>query len=282
LSKEEDEPHLSWLERLSQMILREPQDQKQLIDILYDAKSRHLLDADALDMMEGVLKMSKMKVRDIMIPRPQMVIVNKNDSPKMALPTIIESTHSRFPVIGENRDQVFGILLAKDLLKHLATKSDEGRISNLVRPAVFIPESKRLDTLLKEFRLKHNHMAIVVDEYGGVAGLVTIEDVLEQIVGDIADEYDLDEQEPFIKQLNDLEYSVNPLMPIKEFNEYFNTSYEGEDFDTVGGLVLHKLSHLPKQGEVITFDDFEITITKAETRGITLIKVTRLLFKDAQ
>lgn len=284
MTTEEDDAHHSWLERLSHAILREPHDEKQLIEVLNDAKERKLLDADELNMMKGVLQVSKMKVRDIMVPRPQMVVVNKEANPKEATPIIVQSAHSRFPVVGDSRDQIIGILLAKDLLKHIASQhyEEEVKISSLVRPAIFIPESKRLDTLLKEFRLKRNHMAIVVDEYGGISGLVTIEDVLEQIVGDIVDEYDPAEQEPFIKQLTDLEYTVNPLTPLHEFNEYFNTDYESEDFDTIGGLVLHKFSHLPKSGETITFDDFKITILKAESRGITLLKVTRNLYKDTK
>jgi len=206
-----------------------------------------------------------------------MVIVEEDANSKTAIPTIVKSAHSRFPVVGESRDKIVGILLAKDLLKQVSGPQSDAKIRELIRPATFVPESKRLDVLLKEFRLNRNHMAIVVDEYGGIAGLVTIEDVLEQIVGDIADEYDIAEQEPFIKQLNDLEYSVKALTPIEEFNEYFNTAYEDEDFDTVGGLVLHKFSHLPKPGEIIEFDDFKVKVILAETRGIKLLKITRLL-----
>lgn len=271
----------SWLERLSHALLREPQDRKQLIELLHDAKDRHLLDADALGMIEGVLNVSEMKVRDVMVPRPQMVFIEESTDPQSAIPTVVKSGHSRFPVVGEDHDQIAGILLAKDLLKSATSDGKVISIHDLIRPATFIPESKRLDVLLKEFRLNRNHMAIVVDEYGGIAGLVTIEDVLEQIVGDIIDEYDPAEQEPFIKQLSDLEYSVKALTSIDEFNEYFNTDYEHEDFDTVGGLVLHKFSHLPKAGETITFDDFKIKVIHAESRGIQLLKITRLL-KDNQ
>jgi magnesium and cobalt transporter len=274
---EEDNANPSWLERLSHALLREPHDRKQLIELLHDAKNRQLLDADALGMIEGVLQVSEMKVRDITIPRPQMIVVEEDTTPETALPIIIEAGHSRFPVVGENRDQVVGILLAKDLLKHSSQSTSTVKIRDLARPATFIPESKRLDVLLKEFRLSRNHMAIVVDEYGSIAGLVTIEDVLEQIVGDIVDEHDTTEQELFIKQLSDLEYSVKALTPINEFNEYFNTDYEHEDFDTVGGLILHKFSYLPKPGETIEIDDLKISIIQAEMRGIKLIKVTRLL-----
>jgi len=273
-----DETHPSWFERISHALLREPQDRKQLIELLHDAKDRQLLDADALNMIEGVLQVSESQVRDVMIPRPQMVVVEEDMDPETAIPLIVKSAHSRFPVVGENRDNIIGILLAKDLLKLSTNEPHVGtKIRDLVRPATFIPESKRLDVLLKEFRLNRNHMAIVVDEYGGVAGLVTIEDVLEEIVGEIADEYDVAEQDPFIKQMGDNEYSVKALTPIEEFNEYFNTDYEHEDFDTVGGLILQKFSHLPKAGEKIEFDDFKVRVVQAESRGIKLLHITRLL-----
>ncbi len=270
--------HPSWLERLSHALSREPQDREQLLELLHDAKNRQLLDADALDMIEGVLQVSEMKVRDVMIPRPQMVVVEDDMDALAALPLIVKSTHSRFPVVGgESRDNIVGILLAKDLLElTLADQQPAKKIRELVRPAMFIPESKRLDVLLKEFRLNRNHMAIVVDEYGGIAGLVTIEDVLEQIVGDIVDEFDTAEQEPFIKQLGDREYSVKALTPIEEFNEHFNSDYNSDDFDTVGGLILQKFSHLPKRGETIEFDDFVVTVIHAENRVIKLLKITQL------
>ena len=278
-----DETHPSWFERLSHALLREPQDRRQLIKLLHDAKDRQLLDADALDMIEGVLQVSESQVRDVMIPRPQMIVVEEDMDPETAIPLIVKSAHSRFPVVGENRDNIIGILLAKDLLKLTAGEQyAHVKIRDLVRPATFIPESKRLDVLLKEFRLNRNHMAIVVDEYGGIAGLVTIEDVLEEIVGEIADEYDTTEQEPLIKQLGDNAYSVKALTPIEEFNEYFNTDYEHEDFDTVGGLILQKFSHLPKPGETIEFDDFKVKVVQAETRGIKLVRITRLLNKDEE
>ena len=273
-----DDSHPSWFERLSHALLREPQDRKQLIDLLHDAKDRQLLDADALNMIEGVLQVSESHVRDVMVPRPQMVAIEEDMTPKEAIPLVVKSAHSRFPVLGESRDNVVGILLAKDLLKLSAGQEKAPtKIRDLLRPATFIPESKRLDVLLKEFRLNRNHMAIVVDEYGGVAGLVTIEDVLEEIVGEISDEYDTAEQEYFIKQVGNNEYAVKALTPIEEFNEYFNTEYQHEDFDTVGGLILQKFSHLPKAGEKITFDDFKVTVIQAKTRGIKLLRVTRLM-----
>ena len=277
MNDDKDGPHKTWFERLSHVLLREPQDREQLITLLRDAKDRHLLDNDALRMIEGVLQVSEMKVRDVMIPRPQMVVVEGDATPAKALPIIIESAHSRFPVVGESRDEILGILLAKDLLQFKTKEKKLNiQIRELVRPATFIPESKRLDILLKEFRLNRNHMAIVVDEYGGIAGLVTIEDVLEEIVGEIEDEYDIIEEEPFIKQTNDNEYSVQALTPIGEFNEYFDTNYEHDDFDTIGGLVLQKFGHLPKQGESTTLDAFKITVVQASSRGIQLLKLTKI------
>ena len=215
----------SWFARLSQTLLGEPRDQEQLIALLRDAEQRELFDAETLGMIEGALQVAELQVRHIMVPRPQMVVVEKHQSPEEFISTIIESGHSRFPVIGDNRDEVQGILLAKDLLNYFATGN--GRrfdIRDSMRPAVFIPESKRLNVLLREFRASRNHMAIVVDEYGGVSGLVTIEDVLEQIVGEIDDEHDI-EEEWSIRQADDRLYMVKALTPIEDFNEYFNTLF---------------------------------------------------------
>lgn len=272
---DDHDSHLNWFEKITHALMREPQDRTQLIELLRDAKKRQLLDSDALSMIEGVLSVSEMKVRDVMVPRPQMVVVEQTTHPSDAIPVVVKSAHSRFPVVGENRDQVVGIVLAKDLLKSTVKENEHLTIKELMRPATFIPESKRLDVLLKEFRLNRNHMAIVVDEYGGISGLITIEDVLEEIVGDIVDEYDPTELEPNIKQMNDLEYLVKALTPIEEFNEYFNTDYNNEDFDTIGGLILHHISHFPKPGECFDIDQFKMTILKAETRGIKLVKVIR-------
>ncbi|MCX7125697.1 MAG: CBS domain-containing protein [Gammaproteobacteria bacterium] len=227
-------------------------------------------------MIEGVLAVSDKKVRDIMVPRPQMVVVEGNAHPLDILPTIIQSQHSRFPITEENHDKVLGILLAKDLLPYtIEPKPPQCLVRDLVRPAIFIPESKPLDLLLKEFRLKHNHMAIVVNEYGGIAGLVTIEDVLEQIVGDIEDEYDVDEKETAIKETEKNIYLVNALTPIDDFNDYFNMHLSVADFDTIGGLVLQKFGYLPKRNETIAFDDFEVLVLKATRRGVQLLQFKR-------
>lgn len=267
-------PQRSWLERLSQALLREPQDRKQLVSLLRDAEQRNLLDAQALGMIEGVLQISEMQVWDIMIPRAQMVVVEQDSTPEEFLPLIIESGHSRFPVIGETRDEVIGILLAKDLLNYnFRQQTTRFQMRDILRPVVFVPEGKHLNTLLQEFRNTRNHMAIVVDEYGGVAGLVTIEDVLEQIVGEIEDEYDIDE-EVFIKKNNETQYTVKALTPIDEFNQYFNATLDDSEFDTIGGLVMQAFSHLPKRGEVIIIDRFRFKILSADNRRIQLLRVT--------
>lgn len=266
--------HKSWLERLSHVLLREPQDKQQLIEILKDAEQRNLLDANALSMIEGVLQVSQMQVRDIMIPRSQMVVVEIDDPPQEFLPRITQSGHSRFPVITESRDEIIGLLLAKDLLSYDFTceeKNKQFSLKELLRPCVFIPESKRLDVLLKEFRLNHKHMAIVIDEYGGVSGLITIEDVLEQIVGDIEDEYDTDEDENIKRQKEKL-YIVKALTPIEEFNEFFHTSLSDEEFDTIGGLVMGNLGHLPKRGETVTIDSFQFKVVLSDNRRVRLLE----------
>ena len=272
-----DTEHPSWFERLSHLLSREAHSQAQLIEILRDAEQRRLIDRDALQMIEGVLAVSDKNVRDIMIPRTQMVVVEGDALPADVLPTIIQSQHSRFPVIAENHDKVLGILLAKDLLPFtIEPKPNQCHVRDLVRPVIFIPESKPLDVLLKEFRLNRNHMAIVVDEYGITSGLVTIEDVLEQIVGDIEDEYDVDEKESFIKEIENNIYVINALTPIDAFNRYFNTKFSDADFDTIGGLILQKFSYLPKRNETISFDDFEVLILKATRRGIQLMQFKRI------
>lgn len=266
----------SWFERLGQVLMGEPQDREQLIELLRDAEQRNLLNPDALAMIEGVLQVSEMQVRDIMIPRSQMITLERDASYDELLPTVVDSAHSRFPVIGENKDEVVGMLLAKDLLPH----SIEGRrgtfnVRELLRPAVFVPESKRLDVLLKEFRSSRNHMAMVVDEYGGVAGLVTIEDVLEQIVGEIEDEHDFDD-DTLILKLNDNESTLKALTPIDDFNEHFGTDFDDEEFDTVGGLVLNRLGHVPRRGETVTINGFLFRVLRADRRRVHLMKVTRL------
>lgn len=264
----------TWLERLSNLLLREPQDREQLVELLRNAAERDLLNSQALAMIEGVLQVSDMQVRDIMIPRSQMTVVEHDATPHDFLPILIESAHSRFPVIGENRNEVIGIMLAKDLLAfNLHDPNAKFDLKNILRPAVFVPESKRLDTLLQEFRIKRNHMAIVIDEYGGVAGLITIEDVLEQIVGEIEDEYDVDE-DTFIKKYSDTQYIVKALTPVEDFNESFGSDFSDEEFDTIGGLVMQAFGHLPKRGETIAIDRFRIKVLHADNRRIRLLRIT--------
>lgn len=270
------QPHRSWLERLTHILSREPRDREQLLEILRDAKNHKLLDEDALAMIEGVLKVSEMKVRDVMIPRAQMTCVEYDATPAQALPMVIDSRHSRFPVMGESRDEIVGILLAKDLLRYINVENQtQIHISNLVRPAVFIPESKRLNILLKEFRLNRNHMAIVIDEYGNASGLITIEDVLEQIVGNIEDEFDLSDQEPDIKPVEQNEFMVKALTPIAKFNHYFGTQISDEDFDTIGGYVIQQFGRMPQQGESMDIDPFHVTIIIASKRRLQLLRLKK-------
>ncbi len=264
----------SWLRRLVESLAGEPQDLDQLEGVLADAKERGLIDAEVLRMLEGVLEVSEIQVRDVMVPRSQMVVVQRDDPPERILPVVIESGHSRFPVIGDDRDEVVGILLAKDLLRFFAQASDtDFDIRECVRPAVFIPEAKRLNVLLKEFRVSHNHMAIVVDEYGGVSGLLTIEDVLEQIVCDIGDEYDVDEPEGIRKE-GERTFAVPALTRIDEFNSVFGTRFSDEEFDTIGGLVLHELGRMPRRGEAVEIGGLELKVQHADRRRIDALRVT--------
>jgi len=254
--------------------MREPEDREQLIELLHGAYENSLMDADALAMIEGVLQVSEMRVGEIMIPRAQMDVVDINDPPEVFIPRVIETAHSRFPVIDKDRDDVIGILLAKDLLRHYAESDND--IRGMLRPAVFIPESKRLNVLLKEFRSNRNHIAIVVDEYGGVAGIVTIEDVLEQIVGDIEDEYDFDETEDNIIRENEGVFRVKAGTEIEDFNQTLGAHFSDEEFDTVGGLVISRFGHLPKRGESVKFDGFLFSILRADSRRLHAVRVTRL------
>jgi len=263
-----------WLDRLSDALLREPQDRKQLIGLLRDAKNRDLMDSEALAMIEGVLQVSEMQVRDIMIPRSQMVVVEIDDKPETFLPHIIESAHSRFPVIGESRDEIVGLLLAKDLLQYAFNKKINFNIKDNLRPAQFVPESIHLDALLREFRQTRNHMAIVADEYGGVAGLVTIEDVLEQIVGEIEDETDVEEG-PYIHPIDEIHFTVKALTSIEDFNEYFNTNFNDDEFDTIGGLITHQFGHVPNRDETVQFKQFNFKILHADNRRVHLFSVTK-------
>ena len=256
----------SLLERLSHFLLREPEDREQLVTLLHTAYENSLMDADSLAMIEGVLQVSEMQVRDIMIPRSQMDVIDITDPPEIFIPHVIETAHSRFPEIEDDKNDVIGILLAKDLLRYYAGEDFEVR--DMLRPAVFIPESKRLNILLKEFRSNRNHIAIVVDEYGGVAGMVTIEDVLEQIVGDIEDEYDYDGDEDNIIQNADGQYRVKALTEIADFNEIIGTSLSDEEFSTIGGLVVHQFGHLPKRDDEITLNGLRFKVLRADSRRL--------------
>ena len=263
----------SLLERLSSMLLREPDDREQLVELLHSAFERRILDAEALSMIEGVLQVSETQVRDVMIPRSQTDMIDVADSPQSFIPFVIEKSHSRFPVFEDNRDNVIGILLAKDLLRFYA--EEEFSVRDMLRPAVFVPEAKRLNVLLKEFRANRNHIAIVVDEYGGVAGLVTIEDVIEQIVGDIEDEYDFDETEDNILLDRSGRYRVKAVTEIPDFNNHFGSAFANEDYDTVGGLVVGRFGRLPKRGESIAIDGYTFQVLRADSRKIHSLLVDK-------
>jgi magnesium and cobalt transporter len=265
---------LSLLERLGAWLARAPEDRDELIELLRATYDRNLIDADALAMIEGVLQVSEMQARDIMVPRAQMDVIDIRESPSQFVPMVMQTGHSRFPVIGENKDDVIGILLAKDLLHHYAGE-EEFNVRDMLRPAVFIPGSKPLNVLLKEFRKNRNHMAIVVDEYGGVAGLVTIEDVIEQIVGDIEDEYDFDDVEDNIVPEKGGQYRVKALTEIADFNAAFGTHYDEEEFDTIGGLVLSRFGRVPKRGEQISFEGLSLKVLRSDSRRLHLLQVAK-------
>jgi len=266
----------SWVARIKQKLSRVPSDNEQLLELLRAVQQNQLIDADALAMIEGVLQVDDMQVRDIMIPRTQVVVLERDVSPDVLLRTVVESGHSRFPVIGDSRDEVVGILLAKDLLLYAFERTD-GRLNvrDILRPVIFVPESKRLNVLLKEFRASRNHMAIVVDEYGGVAGMVTIEDVLEQIVGEIEDEHDVEEEDT-IRKHSEVHYTIKALTPVEDFNEYFKLSLSDEEFDTIGGLVVHQIGHLPKRGERVVIGNLLFKILRADSRRVHMLQLTLL------
>jgi magnesium and cobalt transporter len=270
----EPHPKPSLLERIGAILMREPEDRDQLLELLQSSYERNLMDADALAMIEGVLEVSEQQARDIMVPRAQMDVIDINDTPEIFLPKVIESGHSRFPVIGASKDDIIGILLAKDLLRYYA--GHESNVREMLRSAVFIPESKRLNVLLKDFRRARNHMAIVVDEYGGVAGLVTIEDVLEQIVGDIEDEYDFDEAETQILLDRNGLYRVSAQTSIEDFNSTFGTEFSNDEYDTIGGLLLNRFGRLPKRGEEIELDGLRFRVQRADSRRLHALLVEKL------
>ena len=264
------------IDRIVSFFSKQPRDREALIEILRNSEGRNLLDPDALAMIEGALHVSDIQVRDIMIPRVQMIVIKNNSEPKNILPIVLESGHSRFPVIGNDADEVLGILLAKDFLNYFADdKQGKFNIKDLMRSAVFVPESKRLNVLLREFRSSRNHMAIVVDEYSCVSGLVTIEDVIEEIVGNIQDEHDIEEEEHIIPYGHH-RYTVSAMTPIDEFNDYFKISLSDAEYDTIGGLILNAFGHVPNRGELLEFEGFNVKILRADKRRIYLMRMTRL------
>jgi magnesium and cobalt transporter len=271
---EEDEPKPSLLDRLNHWLHHDPETREDLIAVLHLGLERNLLDADALTMMEGVLGVADMQVRDVMVPRAQMDVIDISEEPEQFIPLVIKTAHSRFPVVDDNRDNVIGILLAKDLLRFYA--GEEFNVRDMLRPAIFVPESKRLNVLLREFRANRNHIAIVVDEYGGVAGLVTIEDVLEQIVGEIEDEYDFDETEDNIVPDHLGKFRVKAATELEDFNKALGSHFASEDFDTVGGLLMSHFGRLPKRGERISFDGLTFQVLRADSRRLHSVLVDHL------
>ena len=265
----------TWLDKLSTLFSDDPNDRQDLKDILREAAERNVVDSETLSILEGALQVSDMQVRDIMVPRSQMVCIKADESLKEFLPSIIESAHSRFPVLGEDQDEVLGVLLAKDLLPLILNDNlEDFNIKDLLRAAAFVPESKRLNILLKEFRATRNHMAIVADEFGGIAGIVTIEDVLEQIVGEIEDEHDQEDDDSFIKVLDNDVRMVKALTPIDDFNQHFNTNFDDKEFDTIGGIVVQNFGRVPECDEAITINDWRFKVVNGTGRRINLMEVT--------
>lgn len=267
----------SWLEKIGLLFSSEPRTKEDLQDVLKVAAENELIDRDAHTIIEGAMQVADLHARDIMIPRAQMEVVKEDATLAELLPQIIESAHSRYPVVGDNNDQVLGILLAKDLLPRLlADEQEPFSVTELMRPCFVVPESKRLNVLLREFRQNRNHMAIVIDEYGGVAGLVTIEDVLEEIVGEIEDETDTDEDDDFIRRITDTEFFIQALTPIEDFNDYFGTDLSDEEFDTIGGLVIQAFGHMPARNETTSFEGFRFKVIHADQRKIQSLRVSKL------
>ena len=269
----ESSDNRSWLEKIREMLQQEPQTKQQLLDLINHAEQHEVIDKDAMNMINGVISVSEKQVRDVMVPRTQMVVIPGDKTAIDILPIIVDSGHSRFPVIGENPDKIIGILMAKDLLKVINDKSNNMQVHRLVRPTNFVPESQPLDTLLKEFRQNRNHLAVVIDEYGETSGLITIEDVLEEIVGEIDDEYDTKQDRKYINKKDDQLFQVKALTPIDEFNQFFSTQYPTDDIDTIGGFLLKKFNCVPQKGETIQVDHIQFTVIKASSRGIIELKV---------
>ncbi|WP_298443920.1 CNNM family magnesium/cobalt transport protein CorC [uncultured Ferrimonas sp.] len=269
-----NKPKPGLLDKITQLFTGEPQNRQELVDVIQDAEDRALIDADTKEMINGVLEVAELRVRDLMIPRSQIIAIEKNQTVDEFLPTVIESAHSRFPVIDRDKDHIEGILLAKDMLAWGFTGQEERNLEKILRPAVVVPESKRVDVLLKEFRQERYHMAMVVDEYGGVSGLITIEDILEAIVGDIEDETDVEEDsQDNIRRISRQTWSVAALTPIDEFNDHFTVSFSDEEYDTVGGLISHAFGHLPERGESIELNGFEFKVVSADTRRLVQLQV---------
>lgn len=271
---EAEEHRKGWREKFLDLFSGEPADQVELKEMLQDAADRELLDHEALNIIYGALQVSEMHARDIMVPRTSIVSIAADTSPEQFLPKVIEARHSRFPVVGDDLDDIKGILHAKDFLPLLLQDDwDDFDLKDCIRPATMVPESKRLNVLLQEFRSTRNHMAVVIDEYGHVAGVVTIEDVLEQIVGEIEDEHDVDD-DSFIKQLDGGSYTVKATTTIEDFNEYFDAEFEDAEFDTIGGIVLKQFGHLPKREEIVALGRFEFRVLNADSRRIRLLQLT--------
>ena len=278
----EDNPHSTngstskgWFDKLRTTFSGEPRSKEELVDVITEAEHRELIDPQTREMIEGVIGVNEMRVRDIMIPRTQMATIDINQKVDEFLPIILDTAHSRFPVISEDKDHIEGILLAKDLLLYAFTPDKAFELKDVIRPAVIVPESKRVDVLLKEFRQQRYHMAIVVDEYGGVSGLVTIEDILELIVGEIEDEYDTDEDgTDDTKPLNKSTYTVKALTPVEDFNDFFKTTFSEEEADTIGGIVLKAFGHMPETNDEITISDIHFKITNSDKRRLVQLKVT--------
>ncbi len=267
----------SWLNVLSAAFVGEPQDREQLVDVLRDAEQRELLDGEALSMIESTMRLSEMRVRDAMTPRTRMVFAKEDHSLETLVAIANDSEYSRLPVFDESEEHIKGVLLVKDLLEYFSEQKRVGfELTQIARPAFCVPESKRLNSLLREFQTKHNHMAIVINEYGDVSGLVTIEDVIEQIVGEIEDEHDIDEDADNLIAREGGLYTVKAMMPLDDFNEYFNTELSGGGFDTIGGLLLNELGYLPKRGEVIEIEEFRITVLHADNHRLRLLEVQRV------
>ncbi len=277
----DDNPHSgrgsaakSWLERIAAIFTAEPQDLSDLEDLIAEANSRSLIDNDTKGMLQGVLAISKMRARDIMVPRSQMATIDIDQPLEEYLPILLENNHSRYPVVNEDKDHIEGILIVKDILQYALKPQSDWHLRDLLRPAVIIPESKRVDALLRDFRQQRYHMAIVVDEYGGVSGLITIEDILEQIVGEIEDEHDEDEGSD-IRQLNGHVYQVSALTPLDEFNEAFGTGFDEDEASTIGGIVLHAFGHMPVKGESLELDGLTFKVTKANNRRLVQLQVIK-------